>query len=132
MIDLLRWPLGSLKGFFLNKPSAPVQSEFTLNRYQSDSLGLVDSGYVDRRLDSGSLRGPTDLQLPEYFYQNRTVQSSLPADYYRENSGPFRSERKPKGVSLNPPPANRFKQVYIWQPYERKTTMPFSQMPTVY
>lgn len=134
MLDLLRWPLRNLKSYFVPPDPIPINSSTVVGPFQSDSLGLVDSGYVDRKLDLGSKRGPIDMPLPEYHYQSRQVETSLsPAQVERlgngpvRKEGPFRRTMDPRGRE-----AGQFAQVYTQQPYDRETSMPFSQMPTVY
>lgn len=134
MLDFLRWPFRSQKTHYEGKSSAQAQTQFTVSHTSLDSMGQL-SGWIDRRADQntqGVDKGPVDMQLPEQFFQDRLVTSSLSPEQVEKLGWNAHKEVRPVAFHHNKPEARQFKQVFVWQPYERETTMPFSQMPTRY
>lgn len=132
LLDYLRWPLRSQSGIYEEKPQSAAQTSFTVKHFDTDSMGQL-SGWVDRKTSQNVLatdKGPVDMQLPESFFKDRIQQTSLLNTDF--GWGANREQERPKRANVKKPAASRWAQVFIWQPYERQTNQPFSNMPTVY
>ena len=133
LIDFFRWPFRSQKTHYEGKASAQMQTETVVNAYDTDSLGLVDSGWIDRKLGQGALKGYVDMQLPEQMYKPKAVYTTLSPEQVEKLGWNCHRETKPIAIrTVAPPQAVNFKQEFVHQPYERETGMSFSQMPTPY
>jgi len=132
ILDYFRWPLRSNSGIYEEKRQVAVNTTFNVKHFDTDSMGQL-SGWVDRKTSQNVLsvdKGLVDMQLPESFFKDRTVQSSLLSTDF--GWGANREQAVLKKASVKRPTASLWKQVFIWQPYERETNQPFSNMPTVY
>lgn len=131
-LDFLRWPLRTNKTHYDERERTEAQSSFKIKHFDTDSMGQL-SGWVDRRLTEtvlGTDKGPVDMQLPESFFEDRLQLSSI-SDPHAFGSWKPR-EQAILRASIKPEKATSFRQVFVWQPYERETSMPFSTMPTPY
>lgn len=130
--DFLRWPFRAQKTHYEPEKSAEPLTVFRVNAYDTDSVGQV-SGWIDRKLSQGSRKGFVDMQLPEQAYQPRQVTTTLAPEQVASLGWNInRADSRPTATRVVSAPATQFKQVFVWQPYERETTMPFGQMPTNY
>ena len=131
-IDFLRQPLRTLKTIYEPKGQVQAEIQFTVKDFDTDSIGQL-SGWVDRKGSQqgflGLNKGPVDMQLNESFYVDRAEVSSLP---FQNNWRHNETQNPKQRASIRPPESRRFEQVFVWQPYTRETSMPFSQMPTKY
>lgn len=133
LADFFRWPFRAQKTHYREEKSTQAQSSLSVNRFDTDSLGLADSGWVDRKLTQGSRKGFVDMQLPEQTYQTRQISTTLsPEQVAALGWNADRETARPTATRVSSPLARQFKQVFVWQPYERETSMPFGQMPTKY
>lgn len=134
-LDFLRVPLRTLKTYYEPKESAEANLQFTVKDFDADSLGQL-SGWMDRKGASqgflGLNKGPVDMQLPESFYADQSELSSLSSRQFQNGWKHNETENVYYQAIIRPEESSRFQQVFIWQPYTRETSMPFSQMPTVY